>query len=210
MAERLRRTQATAWTLCAVALLTSCSNEGPPPPQLPTSISATASPAADATVPPTASPIPAGAHGPARNVVRPVMRPNGGDESKEGLENFTRYFFDLLSYGFETGDVDDWLKLTDPSCKFCSNLAGGIRAGYEGGKWLGGARVFTESVDAMTKDGVLTRNVTLLVRQEEIRFFSPDGTETRAPKAQIEQPTVVFLSYREGAWFVDDMGRLVE
>jgi hypothetical protein len=69
--------------------------------------------------------------------------------------------------------------------------------------------VFTESVDAMTKDGVLTRNVTLLVRQEEIRFFSPDGTETRAPKAQIEQPTVVFLSYREGAWFVEDMGRLV-
>ena len=137
------------------------------------------------------------------------MRPNGNDQTKEGLENFTRYFFDLLSYGFETGDVDGWLKLTNPECKFCANLASGIRAGYADGKWLGGARVFAENVDAMTKDGALTGNVTLVVRQEQIRFFNAEGAEIREPKEQLEQAAVIFLSYKDGAWFVEDMGRLV-
>ena len=83
---------------------------------------------------PTPSRIAAGPHGPAVNVSKPIKRPNSDDQTKEGLENFVRYFIELSGYGFETGEVDEWLHYTSPD---------------------------------------------------------------------------VFLTYREGAWFVDDMGHLV-
>jgi hypothetical protein len=171
-------------------------------------------PAAE-TVPAASTPAPApsriagGPQGPARHVQKPIKRPDSDAETKEGLENFVRYFIEFSGYGFETGQTDEWLSYTGPECVFCKRLADGIKAGYADGGWLGGGRTFTESVTAVIQDGVLTGDVTLFVRQEEIRFFNAAGQERREPHELVNQPIVVFLSYRDGRWFVDDMGYLV-
>ena len=135
---------------------------------------------------PTPSRIAGGPQGPARHVQKPIKRADSDAETKEELENFVRYFIELSGYGFETGLTDEWLSYSGPECK-----------------------TFTEGVSAVVKDGTLTGDVTLLVRQEEIRFFNAAGEETREPHGLVNQPIVVFLSYRDGGWFVDDMGHLV-
>ena len=193
-----------------MCLVSACGNPEETRPQVFLG-AATAAESVPAAAFPTPAPsrIAGGPQGPARHVQKPIKRPDSDAETKEGLENFVRYFIELSGYGFETGQTDEWLSYTGPECKFCIRLADGMKAGYTDGGWLGGGRTFTEGVSATVKDGALTGDVTLLVRQEQIRFFNAAGEETQEPHELANQPIVVFLSYRDGGWFVDDMGHLV-
>ncbi len=96
--------------LAALLFTSACAGvdagQGTPSSAAPQSPSESASATASAT--PTASAIykPADASGKAQNVPVPVLPEAAKAETKEGLEAFARYWFELLSYGYETGDVD--------------------------------------------------------------------------------------------------------
>jgi hypothetical protein len=210
MPHLLRPRVMAAACITFMCLVSACGNPEETRPQVFLG-AATAAESVPAAAFPTPAPsrIAGGPQGPARHVQKPIKRPDSDAETKEGLENFVRYFIELSGYGFETGQTDEWLSYTGPECKFCIRLADGMKAGYTDGGWLGGGRTFTEGVSATVKDGALTGDVTLLVRQEQIRFFNAAGEETQEPHELVNQPIVVFLSYRDGGWFVDDMGHLV-
>ncbi len=99
---------------CAAALVTislmsvaACSGGGTPPPGTPPSDSQSPSTPStpSATPTPTASYKPADATGKAQNVPVPELPEAAKAETKEGAEAFARYWYTLLNYAYETGDI---------------------------------------------------------------------------------------------------------
>src|SRR6476661_305076 len=93
----------------SVLLLSACSSgEGP---KNGSSDGATPSASASATASPSATPTPtpvykpADAKGKAQNVPVPVKPALADKNSKEGVEAFTKYWFQVLSYAYETGNT---------------------------------------------------------------------------------------------------------
>jgi hypothetical protein len=72
---------------------------------------------------------PADAKGRAQNVPVPVKPAVADKNTKEGLEAFARYWYALLNYGFETGNLTPWTKLTSGSCEFCNLIKKSIAVG---------------------------------------------------------------------------------
>ncbi len=110
--------------VCAVLVVltllpvTACTSGGTTPgaTAAPESSSPTASLTPTPSPTPTASYKPADASGRAQNVPVPVLPDAAKAETKEGLEAFARYWFQLLSYGYETGDVSRIVEITSPAC----------------------------------------------------------------------------------------------
>ncbi|RNL57160.1 hypothetical protein D7003_07615 [Arthrobacter oryzae] len=122
-------------------------------------------------------------------------------ETKEGLEAFARYWFQLLSYGYETGDVDGVESVTAPSCEFCSNITRSLATNYEGDRWLAGGTIETPSVS--TTSGALPNGefqVVVQVQQTMINYFGPAGVEFRKPTPPSDSGNVMLAAYNDGAW----------
>ena len=105
-ASRPLRMTAIAVVVAAALALSGCNSGGDPNSGGTISPASTAtesvSPSASPTPTPTAAYKPADAAGPAQNVPVPVLPEVAKTETKEGLEAFARYWFELLSYGYET------------------------------------------------------------------------------------------------------------
>ena len=97
-----RRRIAGALVLAALLFTSACTGvnagQGTPSAATSQSPSASASATASATPTPSASYKPADASGRAQNVPVPVLPEAAKTETKEGLEAFARYWFELLSY----------------------------------------------------------------------------------------------------------------
>src|ERR671927_373015 len=136
--------------------------------------SAAATPSASQT--PKSKPVykPADAKGRAQNVPVPIKPALADKNTKEGLEAFTKYWFALLNYGYETGNVSSWAKLTSSSCEFCNLLKKSIAVGYKEGRWQAGGRLTIPSIEANFKPGGVSQQVLVQVIQEETKFYKAD------------------------------------
>src|SRR6478736_5613204 len=99
---------------------------GSPGPGGTSSQMADETPTATAAATPTSTPSavykPADATGPAQNVPVPVLPEVAKTETKEGAEAFTKYWFSVLSYAYETGDTAALSTLSKPECTVCQGL----------------------------------------------------------------------------------------
>ncbi len=195
-----RRHSAVAALLTAFALLgTACTSgqasPGPAPgsqQQVPT---ATSSSSPAPTAAPTARYKPADAKGRAQNVPVPVLPEAAKKKTKEGLEAFARYWFSLLSYGYETGDTRGSLSVTSPT------IASHVRARKEG----------HHGVEQPVGDGWLA-GVLLITRPISTNFArGPDGNYQVA----VQGRSRLLPTYRPG-WHLsgrdpqpDDTGNLM-
>jgi hypothetical protein len=150
ISERLRLPVISAVAVSVLAL-SGCSGGGDP--QAGPTATAVASPAASgsASATPSATPTPkpapvykpADAKGRAQNVPVPVKPALADKNTKEGLEAFTKYWFSLLNYGYETGDLTPWSALTANSCAFCCTLKTSVSVwsiGMDVGRLVAGSR----------------------------------------------------------------------
>lgn len=192
-----------------VLVLSACSSgEGP---NKGSSDGATPSASASATATPSATPTPtpvykpADAKGKAQNVPVPVRPALADKNSKEGVEAFTKYWFSLLNYGFETGDLTSWVKLSGRSCSFCSILKNSVAVGYKEGRWQVGGRLSTPSVESKFKPGAPTQQVVVQVIQEKTQYYKADKSVGRSPAAGTNTASVVIAAYSGGKWVVSDM-----
>ncbi|MEE2570704.1 DUF6318 family protein [Pseudarthrobacter sp. J64] len=195
--------------LAAGALaVTGCQGGGDPAAD-PTSASASKTASATPTPTPTPSAAykPADASGKAQNVPVPVKPALADENSKEGLEAFTKYWFELLSYGYETGDLTEWSKLSSSECVACSNNKASIVEGYKLGRWRVGGRITTPSIMA-NMDSAAGPQVTVQTIQDASEFYLGDGRVGREPSPQTNSATVVLASYSNGAWTVSELHRL--
>lgn len=210
-----RQRSALAALLLAALLGTgACTAGQPPPPQTsePRAEAATASAPAtpSATATPTPSYKPADASGKAQNVPVPVLPEVAKSETKEGLEAFAKYWFEVLSYGYETGDVSRLNELTSSGCESCEHAKEVITGWHSEGRWLTGGRVTTPAVSTtfkVARDG--NYQVAVQAAQESLSYFNADGTlSSKDPKPE-DTGNLMLATFSKGFWFVNNIQPIV-
>lgn len=172
--------------------------------------SASASPSASATptAPSTPEPSPASSLGPAANIPVPVKPALADENTAEGLEAFTEYWFELLSYGYATNDWAELDRLTDPGCRTCASIKAAVVELYGQGRWVRGADVAVVSFDTTfekTTSGAVQAYVEN--QQSEIIYFETDGTILRiVPEQDPPAFDVVNALYQDDEWILLDYG----
>ena len=205
IASRSVRCRATVLVVASALLLTGCGGDAPGDTGS-ASPSATTAATASATPTPTQTPVyrPADASGPAQNVPVPVLPEVAKTETKEGLEAFARYWFELLSYGYETGDVEKISEITSDSCVMCERSKEVQTGWHDGGRWLSGGKVTTPSVSTTFRPGPDgSYQVAVQVSQDALSYYNADGSLDSAEPKPADSGSLMLAGYRDGAWVVN-------
>ncbi|GAA3398434.1 hypothetical protein GCM10020369_82010 [Cryptosporangium minutisporangium] len=76
----------------------------------------------------------------------PAPAPEASQQDKAGAAAFTEYWFALLSYGVQTGEVDKLRAASDAKCTECAEAIGVIQENYnDGGSLQGGVYTVREA-----------------------------------------------------------------
>ncbi|MGO4652078.1 DUF6318 family protein [Arthrobacter sp. 2RAF22] len=187
--------------------LTACGNTTQPQSASPTD-SASASASVTGAPSPTSTAVykPADAKGKAENVPVPVLPEAAKANTKEGVEAFARYWFQALSYAYETGDTEHWSPKTASQCVFRASLKKGLDSGYSKGRWLVGGKMTTPSIRALYKPDAPSQQVEIQTIQDQIDYFEADGSISQPPTPPSNSATVMIAVFESDAWKVSDLG----
>lgn len=205
------RACAVAWVSISLMSATACSGGGTPPPGSPPAASQSPSgPATPSATPtPTASYKPADATGKAQNVPVPELPEAAKAETKEGLEAFARYWYALLNYSYETGDLSGINSISSPSCALCGKVFPGIQKWNGEGRWIVGGTV---TVHAVQSTFVKTPNgdfqVAIQSQQQAGSLKNADGTDAQAISESAMLGDLMVARYEKGCWAVQNVDRL--
>jgi len=128
------------------------------------------------------------------------------ENSKAGLEAFIGYWFQELSYAYETGDTRKSLELSSTTCALCQHLVKSIEANYTNGRWLAGGAFRTPVIEVAWDSNMAAQQGKLQVIQGEIRYFEADGSGSREQTAATNDAAAFFAEYRQGSWRATDVG----
>jgi hypothetical protein len=145
--------------------------------------------------------------GPASDLPVP-QKPAGVDaNSKEGLEAFTRYWFELFSYGYASNDWTDFKAVTDGGCDTCINVIGEVQKQYEAGGWIQGGEITVHSVSTKFQPGA-TGAISSFVEMEqaELVYFDQSGREAGASEALPRTRNVAIAVHKNNRWVMMDFG----
>ena len=207
------RSTAGAVLVAGALVLAGCAGGAPADPGS-TSRAATeaATPSASATPTPTPSAAykPADASGPAQNVPVPVLPEVAKTETKEGAEAFTKYWYETLSYAYETGDAALFESIAPNPCEACEKVSKVIKDWHSDGRWLVGGKLTTPVTNTtFTKSQNGTYQVAAQVHQDPLSYMRADGTVARTDPQAPDQGNLLVLTFREGKWSVVELGSIV-
>ena len=211
--SRPQRSSAGALLVVGSLLLSGCAGSSPADPGTASpAASESATPSAPATQTPTPSAVykPADASGPAQNVPVPVLPEVAKTETKEGLEAFAKYWYALLSYGYETGDTKPLSVVTSPSCTMCERAKQVQEGWHRDGRWLAGGQVTTPVVNTtftVANDG--NYQVALQVSQEALSYYNADKSLDSTEPKPADSGNLMLAVFREGRWFVQTVEPIV-
>ncbi|WP_309233197.1 DUF6318 family protein [Pseudarthrobacter sp. AB1] len=210
-ARRLRMHFVAAVAVSAL-LLTGCNPGGDPNSGGTSSEAPTASSTASPSPTPTATPVyvPASASGRAQNVPVPVLPEVAKTETKEGLEAFARYWFQLLSYGYETGDAAQISAITSTDCTMCERAKEVQQGWHSDGRWLEGGRVSTPAVTTnfrVSADG--NYQVAVQVSQEAMSYHNVDASVDSSDPKTADSGSLMLVVFKNGSWFVNTIEPIV-
>jgi hypothetical protein len=149
---------------------------------------------------------PADAKGKAENVPVPVMPEVAKENTKEGLEAFIRYWFQLFSYAYETGETTAVMEHSSMTCVLCGHLVKSINANYMDDRWLVGGTFQTPVVEVLWDPALSSQQGKLQLIQQEIHYFDRGGSESRSATAATNDAAAFFANYRDGSWQTTDVG----
>jgi len=138
-------------------------------------------------------------------VVLPTLPEVAKQETVEGFLAFVEYWFDLINYGYETGDVEPVRAISGPNCKVCVNFYEDIPVPYVEGGWLEGGNVEVEDLESAF---VLTpenrRQAIVAVRQRVIIYRDSAGQSTGVTAGDLNAFRLIIEgTYTGDGWFVD-------
>lgn len=208
--SRRSRLHLVAAVAASVLLLTGCNSGGDPGGTSSALPSQAASPSATPTPTPTAAYVPASASGPAQNVPVPVLPEVAKTETKEGAIAFARYWFEVLSYSYETGELSLHESLTPKTCAPCQKSAEAIRAWHSEGRWLVGGQISTPAVDTtFSRDEAGKYKVSVQVHQIPLAYVRADGTVAHTDPQRADRGNLLIISYSSDSWRLDEVGSIV-
>lgn len=206
------RCRSAALVAAILMSATACSGGGAEPAASATSgtQSPSTAPTPSATPTPTPSYKPADASGRAQNVPVPVLPEVAKTETKEGALAFASYWFSLLSYGYETGDLASFDAVTSPGCEPCDKAKSVITSWYSEGRWLVGGKITTPSVSSeFIRDADATYQVVVQSHQTPLTYMRPDATVARSDPQPDDKGNLLFLRYSDGIWSLVNVGKIV-
>jgi hypothetical protein len=192
-------------SLATALTLTACGNSTQPQSASPT-VSVSASATATPSSTPTAVYRPADAKGKAENVPVPVLPEAAKTNSKEGVEAFARYWFQALSYAYETGDASIVDRISGPDCVFCTGLKDTINLAWADGKWIAGGTLQTPSVSAKFVPGAESQQATVQVIHQPVTIHKPDGTLYQEPTKGSNRASQMVIRFDANGWTAIDLG----
>lgn len=204
------RLSAISVLAASVLMLSGCSNgDGPN-----NGSSDGTTPAASATATPSATPTPtpkpvykpADAKGKAQNVPVPVKPALADKNTKEGLEAFTKYWFQALSYSYETGDTALMESVSGPDCRFCNGLRDNVKNAWQGQRWIVGGKIQTPSVKPIFRPDAKSQQATIQVIQQEIAIYTAKGTLYQAVTKASNRASQAVARFDSTGWTVIDLG----
>lgn len=193
-------------------VLTGCNTGSDPGATDTTSPSTSQTPSPAATPTPTATPayVPASAKGRAQNVPVPVLPEVAKTETKAGLEAFAKYWFQLLSYGYETGDTDQISAITSTNCTMCERAKEVQKGWHSEGRWLEGGRITTPAISTtfrVAADG--NYQVAVQVSQEAMSYYDVDGSLDSTDPKTADSGSLMLVVFKNGSWFVNTVEPIV-
>lgn len=204
---------ALAGAALSVLVLSGCQGGDPGAAQTPAgspsaSASASTSESPSATPTPTPTPSPASAAGPAVNIPVPEKPALADENSVEGLEAFTEWWFELLNYAYATNDLEPLKAVTDEGCTSCGNIEESIASVYKDGGWLRGGDVNLESFGsefATNTKGSISSFA--FVTQDAATYYNSSGEVIREGESYSEPTARQIVSiFAEGSWLMLDLG----
>lgn len=206
-----RHSAAAALLTAAVLTGTACTSGQASPAATPSNGSPASSSAATPTPTPTptASYKPADAAGRAQNVPVPVLPEAAKAETKEGLEAFARYWYELLNYAYETGDLTRISSISSATCALCGKVFPGIKKWNAEGRWIVGATVKVHAVQSTfvrTKDNNF--QVSVQSQQQSGLLKNADGSDAQTVAESQMLGDLMVAKYDNGSWAVQNVDRL--
>lgn len=193
-------------TLAAALTLTACGNGGQAQGDQSASPAVSASATATPTPTPKASYKPADAKGKAENVPVPVLPEAAKANTKEGVEAFARYWFQALSYAYETGDASIVDRISGPNCVFCAGLRDTIKGAWADGRWIVGGTLQTPSVNAKFVPGSESQQATIQVIHQPVTIHNADGTLYQESTKGSNRASQMVTKFDANGWMAIDLG----
>lgn len=218
ISERLRLPVISVLAVSVLAL-SGCSSGGDPqagptasvvaPPGQSTSGPASATPSAIPT--PKSTPVykPADAKGRAQNVPVPVKPALADKNTKEGLEAFTKYWYALMGYAYETGNLKPVDAITAATCASCVRVRPTIESWNAQGRWIEGGAF--EIFDASTKfrpDANGNQQVFVQYHRLAVNYRQPNGSIKQSFQRSNLLADILLAKYQDDAWFVTNVDRV--
>lgn len=124
-------------------------------------------------------------------------------ETSAGLQEFAKYWYSLINYGFETGDVTPLKEASGPNCVVCLNVYKLLELGYDDDDWVLGGKLEvlgTQTNYTLTSRGLY--QVLIQIRQHEYEYRGP-GNHVYEVNDGLDATTVQMIeaSYHHGQWF---------
>lgn len=179
----------------AALALTGCGGDDAPPErsQAPArSSSATASPGTTTATPTVAPPtLPAAAQTP----------------DAAGAEAFTRYFWQLTDFAFNTGLTEGLETNSRPECAACSETVKNIREVYSQGQSISGGTTSLREVVATPADPEAGLEVRAIFSQEAFDVVDTEGALLQQNPATDEFLMLMVVRWDGSAWRVAEWGK---
>ncbi|MCT9870011.1 DUF6318 family protein [Paenarthrobacter aurescens] len=128
------------------------------------------------------------------------------ENSKAGLEAFIRYYFQLLSYAYETGETTRAKELSSESCVLCADLLTAVATNYTEGRWLVGGKYQTPVIEVLWQPSAESQPAKVQILQQQISYQNADGSHGREPTAAINDAAAFVGVFTDGAWSTTDLG----
>jgi hypothetical protein len=154
-----------------------------------------------------AGPSPASSLGPAANLPVPVKPALADENSKEGLEAFTRYWLALFSRGYETNEWAEFQDVTDANCRTCANVATAVDDVFASGGWIvGGETELTDFSTDFRRNTEGSVSAVVQVEQGASQVYLESGAlESDEPESD-SRVNLIFAVHNEGRWLMLDFG----
>lgn len=207
------RLSAISVLAASVLILSGCSNgDGPN-----NGSSDGTTPAASATATPSATPTPtpkpvykpADAKGKAQNVPVPVKPALADKNSKEGLEAFAKYWYALLNYAFETGNLKPVKSITGASCAMCGKIFPDVVKWNSSGKWIEGAAIKVHAAQSKFVETLPGQfQVAVQSQQGPGVLHNADGSVGQNVTQSGMLGDLMIAAYEQGKWHALNVDRL--
>ncbi len=196
-----RRSLLSILALASALALSACGGNAQP--------SAPGTPIATETASPTPTvdtrPTPANSTGPGRNIPKPELPEAAKQNTKEGFEAFTQYWFDTAAYSLATGDKTALEAISADDCKLCN----GYIADVASGGWTVGITWTTSGfVSDLTLDPLGQAVGYFMLDESPSQWYDATGKLTNDRSGVSNgRPKAIYASFIDGAWMARQLGQ---